>query len=658
MPITFGIAGMGCRIGPYEDVAKFERAIYARTVHLDSPPGSSLFEAVEEAIRDAGYEAGQRIAVIVTSGRQRDAEGISKRWRFTGPCVVATYESVIDTARRLMLLPQIEAVLIAAPSAEGTAALLLSRSPVYATFSEEATPAEYLEPFTDSPIIGVIKAALCLHHAYLPDGSGPWPRPSRDSPRRAAVRLGPATLLVLASVKSRGDFQIVDWARAEGRLLLPVTGTDLRDLLHEVASTSEALKSGASVGCLAHANLVRSSTSALRAVFCAPDITMLERELTFGNKTIGAATGDWMTPAGSFFTPTPMGPTAKVALVYPGAFNAYPGLGIDIFRYFPGLLSRFEEQVDRLADLMRHRLIYPRSGTDTESVSLSDPAEAFAAVSYFGYAQSQIVRLLGVPVAGAFGYSLGEVSMMYGSGCWALADAHLQDQVVRAESLFEDQLSGEKRTVRAAWRIPPDVPSTEIWATHLILADAADLPLERFDRVYLTQLNAPGELVIAGDPKQCHTLIEMLGCDSLRLPTDLVMHCPLVDEARMATTLKRATSAPPFSVELFSSSSYQRIDDFTDVSIADALGRSAARALDFPRLVRTVYDHGYRYFVEVGPGSSCTRWINESLRDAPHVAVSMDRRGASTDTDVARVVARLFSHGLPVDIAALSLPRV
>jgi PfaB family protein len=668
VPPKLGIAGMGCRTGPYETVAQLERAVYAgRTVEA-RPTRPSLLVAVDEAMRDAGYEPGQHIAVILTPGREGAAEQIVERWQLTGPCSVAAWESAIDSARRLMLQPRLEAVLIAAASEEGAGALIITRSPVYARIdaliTESGSPAsadiEYLEPFTDNPIIGIIKAALCLHHAYLPDGSGPWPRPSRHSPRRAAVSLGPSSHLVLASATSRGDLQVVDWARAEGCLVLPVTGTDLRDLIQEVGRTSEALQAGASVASLAHANLARSPGSALRVVFCAPDVAGLERELTFGSKTMGAAKNEWKTPKGSYFTPAPMGPTAKVALVYPGAFNAYPRLGIDMFRYFPGLLPRFEEQTDCLAELMRHRLIYPRtaqSATDTESTLLTNPAEAFAAVSYFGYAQSQIVRLLGVPVPGAFGYSLGEVSMMYASGCWAPADAHLQDRAVRAESLFEDQLSGAKQAVRTAWRIPQSVPSSEIWATHLIFAAAADLPLGRFDRVYLTQVNTPNEVVIAGDPKQCQALIETIGCDTFRLPTDLVMHCPLVDETRMAATLKRATIAPPFGTELFISSSYRRIDEFTNNQVADTLGRSTARTVDFPRLVRTVYDHGYRFFIEVGPGSSCTRWIHETLHDTPHVAESMDHRGSPTDTDVARVAARLFSHGIPVDLTALSPGR-
>ncbi|MEV0408360.1 acyltransferase domain-containing protein [Actinoallomurus sp. NPDC050550] len=668
VPPKLGIAGMGCRTGPYQTVAHLERAVYAGRVVGARPTSPSLLVAVDEAMRDAGCEPGQRIAVILAPGREDAAEQIVERWQLTGPCSVTAWESAIDSARRLMLQPGLEAVLIAAASPEGAGALIITRSPVYARIdaliTESGGPAsaevEYLEPFTDNPVIAVIKAALCLHHAYLPDGSGPWPRPSRHSPRRAAVRLGPSSHLLLAGATSRGDLQVVDWARAEGCLVLPVTGTDLRDLVDRVGTTGEALRAGASVADLTHANLARSPGSALRAVFCAPDVAGLERELAFASKTMGAAKNEWKTPKGSYFTPAPMGPAGKVALVYPGAFNAYPGLGIDMFRYFPGLLPRLEEQTDRLADLMRHRLIYPRAArpaTDTGSALLSDPAEAFAAVSYFGYAQSQIVGLLGVPVHGAFGYSLGEVSMMYASGCWAPADAHLQDRAVRAESLFEDQLSGAKLAVRTAWRIPQSVPSAEIWATHLIFAAAADLPLGRFDRVYLTQVNTPNEVIIAGDPKQCRALIETSGCDALRLPTDLVMHCPLVDETKMAASLRRATIAPPFGTELFISASYRRIDEFTDDQVADALGRSAARTVDFPRLVRTVYDHGYRFFIEVGPASSCTRWIHETLHDTPHLAESMDHRGSRTDTDVARVAARLFSHGVPVDMTALSPGR-
>ncbi|HEX6075430.1 MAG TPA: hypothetical protein VFZ32_09225, partial [Micromonosporaceae bacterium] len=85
------------------------------------------------------------------------------------------------------------------------------------------------------------------------------------------------------------------------------------------------------------------------------------------------------------------------------------------------------------------------------------------------------------------------------------------------------------------------------------------------------------------------------------------------------------------------------------------------RPVDFPRLVRTAYAEGFRAFVEVGPAATCTRWITDVLRaDAqPHVAVSLDRRGAATATALAGAIARLVSHGVQVRLEALmsSEPR-
>lgn len=546
------------------------------------------------------------------------------------------------------------------------------------------------------PLIGLIRGALCVHHGYVPGTpswpwpvdaqhklwddsalyapaqSRPWPRPSRNTARHAAVSTddanGRPAYTVLSGASARGDIRPVDWARAQGCLTLPISGAGIHDLLAEVSRASEAVEAGADVEVLARGNLDRLPPTGLRAMFCAPNIAALQRELLFGQRTMAAAHSakrDWMTPNGSYFPPAPLGPTAKVALIYPGAFNSYPHLGIDTFRYFPGILPWFERQTDRLASLLHHRKLYPRTiGPITqhelakaESALLNDISATSAIAACFGLMQTHLMRrLLHVPVAGSLGYSLGEISMTYGMGCLAVDDVDPDGQSGHDDPVFKQELFGDLRAVRTAWHITETTPSSQLWASWTLMAKATDIHpiLERFDRVFLTHVNSPEELVIAGDPRQCEAVTTAIDCDRFRLPTALVMHCPLVDQVRMAATLKKPATAPPPGTELFSTSRYGPIKDFTDTQVAGALARSLGHTIDFPRLVRTVHDHGYRYFIEVGPGSSCTRWIHEILRDKPHIAESMDRRGATADTDIARVVARLFCHGVPVDLSALT----
>ncbi|NKF15251.1 hypothetical protein, partial [Rhizobium phaseoli] len=55
---------------------------------------------------------------------------------------------------------------------------------------------------------------------------------------------------------------------------------------------------------------------------------------------------------------------------------------------------------------------------------------------------------------------------------------------------------------------------------------------------------------------------------------------------------------------------------------ADAIVAQATDTIDFPKVIEQAYADGIRLFVEIGPGSSCTRMIDEILGTRPHLARS------------------------------------
>ena len=74
----------------------------------------------------------------------------------------------------------------------------------------------------------------------------------------------------------------------------------------------------------------------------------------------------------------------------------------------------------------------------------------------------------------------------------------------------------------------------------------------------------------------------------------------------------------------------------------------------FPRSSNAHIDDGIRFFLEVGPGSSCTRLIGQILRGRPHVAISACRPDRDAlAAPILDVLAGLISHRLPVNLAGL-----
>jgi acyl transferase domain-containing protein len=273
-----------------------------------------------------------------------------------------------------------------------------------------------------------------------------------------------------------------------------------------------------------------------------------------------------------------------------------------------------------------------------------------------GFLQTHALRdLLGIPVHGAFGYSLGEITMLYALGSRQRVDPDLS----RDEDLFRERLGGPKTAIRELWGIANEVPDEEVWTTMVLFAEAEVVraEVECRDHVFLTHINTPGETVIAGNPGACRAVMRALGCPGLPTAVSYVLHCPAVDLQKMNDYIDYRLGPirrPTDHVELFSGHRAEPLTDF-----ADAAGTAAAtlrRAVDFPRLVQSLYRSGYRYFIEVGPGATATRWIGDTLAGRQHLAISADRRGAGTAAGAARMLARLASHGVHIDLSRLVTP--
>ncbi|GAA2509204.1 beta-ketoacyl synthase N-terminal-like domain-containing protein [Streptomyces longisporus] len=534
-----------------------------------------------------------------------------------------------------------------------------------------------------SALASVIRAALCLHYGYQPiapegvDGarlagsafflagdSRPWLRERREGRRTASVSVigsaGSHAHVVLGGAQTRGEVAATDWVRSGGSLVVPVGADDIDTLMRRLGELREAVDSGADWT----AQLADDRPAALKAVLVADDPAGLVRQLDQAAKDLPAvyrAGGEWTSPSGSCFAARPAGgPGTRTALVYPGAFNSYLGLGRSLFRAFPGLLPRFETQAELPAEMLRSAALYPRAlgplgrrelmGREAELIE-DIPLMLAVGTSYALLSTDLVREVLGVPVHGAFGYSLGESSMLFATGGW-IKEARATTKI-DASPLFVDRLRGPKKTVRALWGLGDEVPDQQVWATHVLLAptDAVRAAVQRHDRVFITHVNTPTEVVVAGDPAQCRDVIAELGCQSARSPANHVMHCPVVDGVLSELAdLNRYPTGDVGDLVLYSSRHYAPVGALDQDVVAHNIAVTLRETVDFPRLIRRAYEDGFRCFIEVGPSSTCTRWIHETLGDDPHLSVPVDRRGARGATDIARLVARLATHGVPVDL--------
>lgn len=487
-----------------------------------------------------------------------------------------------------------------------------------------------------------------------PAATRPWLRRHRDSPVTAVVDAGAERLVLLGATPA---------AAAPLPFLLVLSGNTIA----EIVTSAEACLGELTAGRPAH-ELVEEHAGRRgqrRAALVGTDEEQLRHELmaaVHGLPDIEPG-GEWATPAGSYCTTAPIGSAYRVAFVYPGGFTAYPDVAEDLFDLFPALRDQFELEADEPAQRYRLDTIHGLGLTPGAAAAmrheraLRDDLAGMVNVGLnVAVLHTRMLRdHLGLRPDGALAYSFGEASMLFALG--ALDFASWNPSSLDESPLVQSGISGRKDVVRQAWGITEG----EAWASHVVLAgpERVRAAIDVEDRVFLTHVNSPEETVVAGDPARCAEVLAKLECASAKSPTAHVLHCDLLDGSRQeladlhAHEVRRVPDAELLSMFEFGSASLP-----VGSTPAQRIAHTLTRPVDFPRLVETAYQRGFRYFIEVGPAASCTRWIRDTLGGRPHVAVSADQRGVPTGLAVTRILARLVCHRVPGPEPVLALQVV
>lgn len=549
---------------------------------------------------------------------------------------------------------------------------------------------------TVSGIAGLIKTALCLYNRffpalpewtapkkpflwrdgpfYVPANSRGWFLESSEQKRTAAValnggdhRLAHLILSEETSQKDRSNRALTQ----SGFHIFPLAAdtpaglVSKLDMLKEMAARSENLYPLVRD---AIKDYGRQTHAKYTLCIVAHNPTELRREISFALRGIIGAFEkqmDWQTPLGSYFTPEPLGEQGEIAFVYPGAFNSYIGVGRDLFYLFPELYEHIAGTISDVGLAVREKLLYPRSWealskeqvADLEASLTADPIAMLSSGTSLAVLYTLILsETFAVQPSAAFGYSLGENSMMFATGVWVNGDeirARLEDS-----ALFRTRLSGPQNAVREHWGLPresEDYCDDGFWSSYVLMASPEivreHLLNEKY--IYLTHINTPRQVVIAGDSESCRRVITSLGCSSLKAPFNYALHCePMCSEYDALVELHNCHVNAVPDVALYSAADYAPLC-LEQKIIARKIANTLCTCLDFPRLINSVYEDGARLFIELGAGSNCSKWIQQVLKGKPHTAMSINRHGVDDFTSIARVLARLCSHRVSVDLSPL-----
>ncbi len=545
-----------------------------------------------------------------------------------------------------------------------------------------------------SGIASLIKTALCLYERFIPatpNWSAPklpelwdrsmfyvagesrtWFSPNGENRYGTVSGFGEdgtyAHVVLSDAVVMRDHSSFANhYLQQKPFYLFPVDADNQAELIARLGQLEADFQSGAALQNVAQKTFAAFRNGRYAAVMVGHDRANLLREIQMASKGIPQAfekVDDWQTPSGSFFTANPLGSKGGVAFVYPGAFNSYPQLGQNWLHLFPSAHDHLMTLTSNPGEKIADTVLYPRSlakpGRAEIKASRAKLADNQVAMmesgTTFAVLFTQVMRqVFKLKPDAALGYSIGEGSMLWAMDAWHEGDA--ASEVFNASNLFKSRLFGRKEAIREAWGLPSQF-SDDFWASYVLTTSFAQVmdAISHETHVYLTHVNTPTEVVIAGDPAACERVIEKIGCQSLRAPFEVAIH----NEAMLSeyNEFYRLHHWPVQTVSqnvtFYSAADYEPIRMESDL-IARSIGRVSCKYVDFPRLVHRAYRDGARIFVELGPGATCTRWINDTLKSAgrEHLAVAIDNLRLDDHSALIKMLARLASHRVSMDLSPL-----
>ncbi len=280
----------------------------------------------------------------------------------------------------------------------------------------------------------------------------------------------------------------------------------------------------------------------------------------------------------------------RLAYVFPGQGSQRVGMGSGLAASYPEARAVFEEADDTLGFALS-RLCFEGPEEDLMLTANTQPAILAASVAAH---RSFLARGLEEgPPAFVAGHSLGEYSALVAAGALELADALC---LVRARGqAMQDAVPVGEGAMAAILGLDEE-------QTAGIAAEAA----EATDGVcQLANLNAPGQIVIAGAAAAVEWAVEQAGergaLRAIPLPVSAPFHCAMMAPARaaMAPLIRDVPIATPRVPVVCN---VDALPVTTAAEVRDALVRQIDGAVRWADSVLRMREEGVGRLIEFGPG--------------------------------------------------------
>lgn len=494
-------------------------------------------------------------------------------------------------------------------------------------------------------VLGLIKAALALHHETIPPTAGiteltpavdwaasglrvpteaePWPR--TGTPRRAAVCSygygGTIAHVLLEEAPAVTELPAETTGAQRYPVILPVSARSAARLRVQAGALAEHLRDTApDLDRVAATLWRRRSHESARAAVVADSAADAVAALT-------ALADERPDPAVVSGTALP---GDGAVWVFSGHGSHWAGMGRELLT----TATEFAEVIDTVDPVFNRELGFSaRAALTSGELGGTDRVQALTFAMQAGLAA--VLRARGVRPAAVIGHSVGEVAACVAAGVFDLTvGAHVACYRARG---FRSVMG---RGAMALVRLPFDEAGRRLAGRSDVVAAISA---------------SPESTVISGELAAVEQVCEQWSADGAmvrRVNTDVAFHSPAMDGLTADLGRLVAQLPPPRTPEIplyTTALADPRSDAPRDRHYWVANLRDRVR---FAEAVSAAVDDGHRVFLEVSAHPVVAHSIVETLGHAgvrDHAVVPLLRRDKPEIRSVATALAQLHCHGVPVD---------
>lgn len=286
------------------------------------------------------------------------------------------------------------------------------------------------------------------------------------------------------------------------------------------------------------------------------------------------------------------------AVLFPGQGSQFVGMGADLFDARPDLL------IDQADEVLGWSLRDVCLGGPDEELTRTEHAQPALFVLAFAL-WDELAKKLTRPPAAAAGHSLGEYTALAAAGVFDFATA-LQIVALRG------------RAMAAAADAEPSSMAALIGATPEIAEEISVGRRESGGKLWVANLNAPGQVVVAGGAADIDWLQTAGRSLGLRRVVPLkvagAFHSPFMASAQAALATELATASP--ATPAFPVWSNVAATPVQPKEIPELLAGQVVAPVRFSESLEGMAATGIQTFVHVGPGDVTAGMARRTVPDA------------------------------------------